>query len=179
MPNWRRASQVARRSKLSAVIGGQSQSQNPSCKRIERQKPGAWPDATRWRASWLRQRKLKSQPTISAGTAVEHGDQIGPTHRRSGPELGHVGLPEEVGVRCFQRAPVLSAGDAETPAAEEQAIRSRMTRNTRLRFTLQAAHILQPPPARGDSREAGLSPQTSMMRGSCRRSARELRGCGR
>ena len=79
-----------------------------------------------------------------AGTAVEHGDQIGPTHGRSGPELGHVGLPEKIRMRCFHRAPVLSARDAKTPAAEKQAALAHDAQHA-LAVHAQAVHILQPP----------------------------------
>ena len=36
-----------------------------------------------------------------AYSSFQHGDQIGPTHGRSGPELGHVGLPDKIGMGCF------------------------------------------------------------------------------
>ncbi len=134
--------QVARRSKLSAVIGGQSQSQTLP-KRIERQN---LEHGLMQRGESVLAAAAQTQVPADdfAGTAVEHGDQIGPTHGRSGPELGHVGLPDKIGMGCFHRAPVLSARDAETPAAEEQATLAHDAQHA-LAVHAQAAHILQPP----------------------------------
>src|SRR5271156_1436423 len=93
--------QVARRSKLSAVIGGQSQSQTLP-KRIERQNLEHGPIQSG--ESVLAATAQTQVPADDfAGTAVQHGNQIGPTHCRSGPELGHVGLPDKIGMGCFHR----------------------------------------------------------------------------
>src|ERR1022692_4315490 len=133
---------VTGRSKLGTVVGRQSQSQTLST-RIKRQ--NLEHGLVQRSESVLAAAAQTQVPADDfASTAVEHGDQISPTHSGSSPEFGHVGLPDEIRMRCFHRAPVLSARDSKPPAAEEQAALAHYAQHA-LAVHAQAAHILQPP----------------------------------
>ena len=48
-----------------------------------------------------------SAARASSGAAVDHRNQIRPAHTRPRPDLGHVRLPDVIGMRRFYLAPVL------------------------------------------------------------------------
>lgn len=93
---------VARRSELGAVVGGERQPESARA---------AWQFVEHGAVEGqecLRGAAAQTQITAKdlAGAAVDQADQMGPSSRRSGADLGRVRLPDQVRLRRYHAASV-------------------------------------------------------------------------
>jgi hypothetical protein len=107
---------IPRRRKLRAVVGRQSQTRST---RTERQ--NLQHGAVERRQSFFGAAAQTQVPADDLTRAtVDDRDQIRPAHTGPRPDLGHVRLPNVIGMRRFHLAPVLSARDPEAALAHQQ-----------------------------------------------------------
>ena len=116
MPRLVQGFDITGRRKLRAVVGRQSQ---PHSTRTERQnlQHGT---VERGQSFFGAAAQTQVPAHDLTRTAVDHRNQIRPTHTRPGPDLGHVRLPNVIGMRCFHLAPVLSPRDLKAALTHQQ-----------------------------------------------------------
>ena len=85
-------------------------------------------------ASSVRQRCERFHPTISRVQQSITSHQVGPAHVGTGPHFRHVRLPDLIRFGCFHAAHSFFRR-ARRRRERTSSPRSRITRNTRLRFT--------------------------------------------
>ena len=95
---------IARRSKLRAVVGRQSKTRSTRTERQSLQHS----TVERGQSFFAAAAQAQVPADDLARAAIDHRDQIRPTHTRSGPDLGHVRLPDAIGIERFHLAPVFS-----------------------------------------------------------------------
>jgi hypothetical protein len=103
-------------------------------------------------------------------TAVDHAHQVRPAHGRTRPDLGQVRLPDLIWLGCFHASPLFLPSCSQRREHTSNP-RSRITRNTRLRFTGRFSFRRSHQATRRYP-YAGFSPQAKTICSSYCRSAR-------